>query len=189
MGAPSLGKAAKLESRPGNANRFDNRKRRIASPTEQIPSFGHWATKHPGWAEWGKKTRTRQNGSSCDQQSRSSPERGMGKRRARTSHGQTEAQEQADRAVVDLERFLDRVRRLCVSNSRNTRSKKKCAQTKTHQILCGTCRKIHVSKRLTYKHAKHSERALVFRHHDSRATTPRPSAFPSGKARASPFRV
>ena len=36
-----------------------------------------------------KKTRTRQNGSSCEQQSRSSLERGLMKVRARTSHGQT----------------------------------------------------------------------------------------------------
>ena len=85
MGAPSLGKAAKLESRPENADR--------ANP--ELRALGHQT---PGRAEWGKKTRTRQNGSSREQQSRSSPERGMGEKRARTSHGQTKSA-RADRKL------------------------------------------------------------------------------------------
>ena len=74
--APSLGKAAKLESRPENANR--------ANP--ELRALGHQT---PGRAEWGKKTRTRQNGSSCEQRSRSSLERSLREMRTRTSHGQT----------------------------------------------------------------------------------------------------
>ena len=109
--APSLGKAAKLESRPENANR--------ANP--ELRALGHQT---PGRAEWGKKTRTRQNGSSREQQSRSSPERGMGKSAHVPRMARQRAQERTDSSMVNPERFPDRAETVRVSNSSDTRPKK-----------------------------------------------------------------
>ena len=47
------------------------------TPTEQIPNFGHWATKHPGGRCGERKIANTPNGSSGERHSRSSLERGM----------------------------------------------------------------------------------------------------------------
>ena len=89
IGSPFVGQSGEAREPPGKresfrqpekANRFANR----ANP--DLRALGHQT---PGRAEWGKKTRTRQNGSSCEQRSRSSLERSLREMRTRTSHGQT----------------------------------------------------------------------------------------------------
>ena len=117
-----MGKAAKLESRPENANR--------ANP--ELRALGHQT---PGRAEWGKKTRTRQNGSSCEQQSRSSLELSMMKGAHVPRMARQRAQERTDRSMVNPERFSDLAETVRVSNFNDTRPKRKCAQTEAHLTM------------------------------------------------------
>ena len=146
----------------GKARRSSRAARK--TPTEQIPNFGHWATKHPGGRSGERKLRTRQNGSSSERHSRSSPERGMGKKRTCTSQGQTEGAS-TGRATQHQSAYLP-MSEMCASriripqNSHLTVYTSRPRETIYHNGSRGTCRNLYQDPKRLKNLETHQKRCM-----------------------------